>query len=508
MWRRSIRARMALGFVLAALPLLAVISLIVVLVSARRVDTTDGLQLQLAADRVAALPSSGRQGIDAWNRSVVPETRNAGISFLMLNHQGQVVRQTRGPVPPWPWPELIHVPGLMENLVRDSNAPSFGAPWETGPFPIHRVPWTSPAPGSQLLGNHEPVDSGESEIAKVERQLLAEGSRWRIAMVRLQNGQIVVAAAPHSDFFRGAAPNLFEMLAIAGLVLLAVAAGAWFLVGRVLSPIGSLAAQASAVSSQGPEVHLEAPSRDAEVVHLVSTLNGLLARVAQTAAVRGRFYAAASHELRTPLQALSGHLEVALSRERTASEYQEALAEASSQTQRLARLTTDLLLLNRLEAAAPEHKEQIDVRDVVEQTLRQFRRSIQDRGLRFQEELEAAILIVAPPAHLEMLVRNLVENAVQYTKRGGNVKVALVPGQCARLEITNDGSWDPVKEGEQLLEPFYRPDSARSSSTGGNGLGLAICRAITEANGWRLCLGRVPGGICAAIEFVPRLPGL
>ena len=88
------------------------------------------------------------------------------------------------------------------------------------------------------------------------------------------------------------------------------------MVGRTLSPIDRLSRQAAAASVESLDVRLAAPSRDAEVVRLVATLNGLLQRLSDAAESRGRFYAAASHELRNPLQALLGHVEVTLDKER------------------------------------------------------------------------------------------------------------------------------------------------------------------------------------------------
>src|SRR5207302_7423918 len=137
------------------------------------------------------------------------------------------------------------------------------------------------------------------------------------------------------EIAQGRAVQKLELLLLSLFAVLGVAGGAWLLVGQTLSPIHRLAVQASAASVEKMQVRLKAPSRDAEVVDLVDTLNGLLSRLAETAAVKGRFYAAASHELRTPLQALSGHLEVALSRGRTAEEYETFLQEASKQAGRL-----------------------------------------------------------------------------------------------------------------------------------------------------------------------------
>ncbi len=168
---------------------------------------------------------------------------------------------------------------------------------------------------------------------------------WRVMTVAAGANTVAVGL----DWGRAEETLREQTIGLLCLGLLAVAAaalGSWVLVGRTLAPIGLLSHHASEATVDGLRVQLRAPSDDAEITELVATLNGLLERLAQAAAAKGRFYAAASHELRTPLQALSGHLEVALARPRTEEGYRAAIDEALVQTRRLTRIAQDLLLLN------------------------------------------------------------------------------------------------------------------------------------------------------------------
>ncbi len=282
-------------------------------------------------------------------------------------------------------------------------------------------------------------------------------------------------------------------------------AGAWFLVGRTLSPIERLSKQADGATVDALKVHLSAPSSDAEILHLVATLNGLLDRLSQSAAAQSRFYSAASHELRTPLHTLSGHLEVGLSRPRTNSEYREAMEEAYRQTARLSSLVQDLLLLTRLNTMPVSPAvEPIDLADLCERTLFQFSPEIERRRLSVKIASAEEVEIAAAPNHVDMVVRNLLENAVNYTSEHGALSIALdtVP-DGVRLEIYNDCPPLRIADFDRLLEPFYRPDAARQSGTGGNGLGLAICSAIARSNHWDLALSTEPQGFRVSVTF-PR----
>jgi signal transduction histidine kinase len=285
-------------------------------------------------------------------------------------------------------------------------------------------------------------------------------------------------------------------------VTLVASAGAWLLVGRTLYPIGALARQAQTASVEDLHLRLNAPSADVEIVNLVSTLNGLLTRVADTVAAKGRFHAAASHELRTPLQAMSGHLELALNRERTNAEYRRFLVEANTYSQRLIDLTRDILLLHQLDAARSTLQMDVDLSDVCARTLALLGCPAEERGLKMQMGLAENVTIAAAPTHAEMLIRNLLENAVKYATPGGLVKITLESELGpAQLEIYNECPPLSPTDLEKLFEPFYRPDAARASDTGGSGLGLAICKALASANGWHLSLRQVKGGITATVLF-------
>jgi signal transduction histidine kinase len=291
------------------------------------------------------------------------------------------------------------------------------------------------------------------------------------------------------------------LLALAFIVIAAAAIGAWALVGKTLSPIRALSRQANAASAETLSVSLEPPSRDAEVMELVGTLNGLLGRLSEAANARGRFYAAASHELRTPLQAQLGHLELGLSRERTLAEYRAFMEEARQYSNRLIGLTHDLLFLNRLHAGGPVPPgEPLDLVDVCEDTVELFRPVAEARGLSVSVEGSDSAPMMAAPTHVEMLVRNLIENAEKYARVNGSVRIRVSTGPC-RLEVFNDCDEADLYDTEKLFEPFYRPDASRDSETGGNGLGLAICKAIADAGGWSIHLDASRDGFCATVVF-------
>jgi signal transduction histidine kinase len=312
-------------------------------------------------------------------------------------------------------------------------------------------------------------------------------------------GHTLAVALPWSRMKENLRDRTQVLLIMGGLVVLCSSLGAWVLVGRTLSPLDGLVRQASAASAETLLVQLDTPSSDAEMVSLVSTLNDLLNRLSQTVQAQGRFYAAASHELRTPLHGLSLLQEVALSRPRSAQEYADALTQSHAQTQRLTRLVQDLLLLNQLEMDTSHPAPVLlDLADICEGELAHLQPVIEKKKLQVNAPLPPVCELTAPWTHITMLLRNLMENAVKYAGVGGRVEMQVAPSQ---VRIWNQCEIPQNFEAEKYFEPFYRPDASRNSQTGGNGLGLSICRAICETNDWHLDLCVENGGISAIVQF-------
>ena len=330
----------------------------------------------------------------------------------------------------------------------------------------------------------------------------------------MQRGEIQAILALPRFKARAALRAQWESLgALSAAVLLMAAAGSWFLVGRTLSPIEKLSRQARLAARSRlsmPVVQLQSPSADAEMSELVGTFNELLERLAQDTEARNRFYAAASHELRTPLQALTGHLGLSLSRPHSPDEMRETIQEAKAQVARLSGLVQDLLLLNQLEmVTSTPPAEPLDLADLGESLLRPLRFALAKRCLDVEADWPDCCEIVASPTHTEMLLRNLVDNAVKYAPQGTTIRLQAEPLRAggARFEVWNrcDGSIAAPGEIARWFEPFYRPESARHSEVGGSGLGLAIAHAVAQSNGWTLNVSYSPVdgvmGIRAEVVF-------
>ena len=215
--------------------------------------------------------------------------------------------------------------------------------------------------------------------------------------------------------------------------------------------------------------------------------------------VRKDFVANVSHELRTPLTAIQGFAETLLSGALDDRENNRHFVEIiRTHATRLARLTEDLLKLSRIEAGKVEIDFQpVDSRHLIESGIEAVRLAASQKQLSIGAvRLPRTLPRVRGDAGLlGEVLRNLLDNAIQYTAAGGRIEVAAeASGEFVVITVADTGIGIPQNEQSRIFERFYRVDVARSREVGGTGLGLAIAKHIVEAHGGRIWVESVVGG--------------
>jgi two-component system, OmpR family, phosphate regulon sensor histidine kinase PhoR len=210
--------------------------------------------------------------------------------------------------------------------------------------------------------------------------------------------------------------------------------------------------------------------------------------------VRSDFVANVSHELRTPLTAIRGYVETLLHNPPTeAEDARQFLTIIARHSERLSRLTEDLLTLSDLESGARKMTlKPVEAGHLIQRVLEVF----WDRAAKKNVTLSYAVptelpMILGDSDRLQQLFINLVDNAVKYNSPGGSVTITgrhVDSGAHAEVEIAviDTGAGISEKDLPRLTERFYRVDKARSREMGGTGLGLAIVKHIVQAHGGEL----------------------
>jgi two-component system phosphate regulon sensor histidine kinase PhoR len=220
--------------------------------------------------------------------------------------------------------------------------------------------------------------------------------------------------------------------------------------------------------------------------------------------IRRDFVANVSHELRTPLTAIRGYAE-ALAEERDPEQTRRFVEIIGRHSARMDRLVSDLLRLARLDA----RQELLDITDcdlsqVFNGVVMDLSPTLEAKRQRVAVSIPAdAASISADPAKLHDIIRNLLENAANYSPEGAIVHLASVRrGEEVDLTVSDAGPGIPEQDLARIFERFYRVDKARSRP-GGTGLGLAIVRHLVELHGGTVRAENIPGG---GARFTVRLP--
>ena len=278
-----------------------------------------------------------------------------------------------------------------------------------------------------------------------------------------------------------------------------------------------IAAQFAAVLAGGPAQAFElAVSRDgprdlvARLAPVVATGRGAIlvlhdvTDLKRADQIRRDFVANVSHELRTPLTAIKGYAEALIDSADDAEARQRFLEIIQRHSARMERLVKDLLRLARLDAGQESlDRTPTDVAALLQGVVDDLEPAIAERRQAVAVRADGLPTLWLDAAKVHDIVRNLVENAVNYTPAGGAVEVraAVDDGQLV-VQVVDDGPGIPPDDLTRVLERFYRVDKSRGRP-GGTGLGLAIVRHLAELHGGTVTAATPPGG---GAEFTLRLP--
>ncbi|CUU34306.1 MAG: PAS domain-containing sensor histidine kinase [Armatimonadetes bacterium] len=203
--------------------------------------------------------------------------------------------------------------------------------------------------------------------------------------------------------------------------------------------------------------------------------------------VRRDFVANVSHEFRTPLASIRSLAETLLHDGAMPPETRERFLQLIVQeTERLARIADDLLVLSRAESLPPE-KEPVDLAPIIRSVVQQVQGEAKEREVTIECELQEPLRLLASRDQMVQVLLNLLTNAIRYNKQGGHVWVrAAMRDGFVVVEVQDTGIGIPSSEIPRIFERFYRVDKTRSRDTGGTGLGLSIVKHIVESHGGRV----------------------
>ena len=317
------------------------------------------------------------------------------------------------------------------------------------------------------------------------------GANTRTAELRLEQLLLTIVIA----FFVGVVP--------------AILVGGW-IAGRALEPVDRMITEVREITD-GRSLHrrLAVPMERDELGRLAETLNQMMTRLERSFSALRRFTADASHELKTPLTVVRAGVERAITRPDMPPETLAALEETLQEVNRMTELLGSLLTLARAdEGRADLHRESVDLRDIIAEAGETGELLAEHAGVGIDIRLPSEPLVLpVDRSRIRQLALNLIENAVKYTPRGGQVSVELGTNDGrAVFTVADTGIGIAPGDLPHVFDRFWRADSARTrtSERAGTGLGLAICKWIAEAHGGTIEVQSRPGRGTTFTVGLPR----
>ncbi|MEJ7786552.1 MAG: ATP-binding protein [Solirubrobacteraceae bacterium] len=331
------------------------------------------------------------------------------------------------------------------------------------------------------------LSRAQAATIKIDRQGVVEPgepARLLATPVRAQDQRLVVVVGTSVEDQQDALRNLLALLLIGGPIALLLASLAGYGVAAgALRPVDAMRRRAAEIGDAEPGQRLPVPEADDEIARLGETLNAMLSRLEAAFERERTFVSDASHEIRTPLAILKTEIELALRAGRTKEELHEALQSAGEETDRLAQLAEDLLVIARSDRGRlPVRLDSVDAADLLGGVKERFARRAAEQNRSVDVTAEPGLKLTVDPLRMEQALGNVLDNALRHGRGPIRLEASGQDG-VAELRIWDDGPGFPPGFLGQAFERFTRADEARAR--GGTGLGLAIVAAIARAHGGR-----------------------
>jgi len=274
------------------------------------------------------------------------------------------------------------------------------------------------------------------------------------------------------------------LIASAAVIILSLLIAA-IIVRKGLNPLNAIATEIATITEDNLTMRITAEHVPEEIIPIKNRLNELMSRLEASFNRERQFNADVAHELRTPLAGIRSTIEVALTRTRESAEYQQAMSECLEITKTMQSMVSNLLILAGLDAQQTSFDtEPVKIVEVIDSCWNSFSEKARKRDVTFDNRLDPDTTCETDRQNLSIILSNILENAVVYTDKGGNIwATASRKDDAVEISISNTGCQLTTDQVAHVFDCFWQADSARSSAGIRSGLGLALVRKLTVALG-------------------------
>ncbi|MBN7815541.1 sensor histidine kinase [Algoriphagus pacificus] len=254
-----------------------------------------------------------------------------------------------------------------------------------------------------------------------------------------------------------------------------------YLAGKSIQPIQEIIHKTNQITQSNLNERVPDLDQEDEIGQLTRSINELLFRLEQSMIREKQFTSDASHELRTPLSVLRGTLEVLIRKPRTSEEYVAKIQTALTSIDRMSAMIDQLLALARVEKAGFSPKDEVEILSFVEEVADQILRE-SGREIEFRTEQSLPIFAQVNEKSLQMILNNLIQNAIKYSSGKIIVEVGKVNQQTS-IVISDSGQGIDEFNLNKIFDPFFREPDVLEQVIPGTGLGLAIVKKLAQESG-------------------------
>lgn len=449
----SLRFRLFIAFVLLILVTIGTISLVVSRNTGGEIEQYEQVDRQVRADRVRLILSQYYYVNNGWSE-VQPLVQQIGVfegqRIILTDPVGVVIGDSQSDL-----------------LGRQYQAPQPG-------IPLYRIR-VSPPPGRAS----PPVSPRTAITPSPPGEPVVSESVFGVLYVNPEGSGMVLT--------QGLADAINRFLLLGGLLALAIALVLTLVLSqRTLAPVHALSMAVRRLGRGDFSQRVRIKTRG-EMGELAQAFNSMAAELERTEKLRRNLVADTAHELRTPLSNLRGYLEAI--RDGIVQPGPDAISSLYEEVALLTRLVEDLQELALADAGELKLERQPeDAVQLVKKSVVTIESKASAKGLIVATDLPDNL----PPVNIDFhrisqVLRNLLENAVTHTLRGGRITVSAKQGDNAvAVTVTDTGEGIPAEDLPNMFERFYRVDKSRARSTGGTGLGLTIAKRLVEAHGGQI----------------------
>jgi two-component system heavy metal sensor histidine kinase CusS len=259
---------------------------------------------------------------------------------------------------------------------------------------------------------------------------------------------------------------------------------------RGLRPLGQMRRALERVQPAHLNERIDPGRWPSELRPLAASFDDMLGRLEDSFTRLSQFSADLAHELRTPVGNMLGEAQVALTRERRPEEYRAVIESAATECERLSGIIDNLLFLARAESADQQvNRSVFNGRSAIEKIASFYEVSAEDAHIKISCDGDAEVF--ADPLLFNRAVGNLVENALRFTPKGGEIRISLQhSGRGSEISVRDSGCGIAPEHLPRVFDRFYRGDPSRSSA--GTGLGLALVKSIVDLHGGSVAIESAP----------------